>query len=89
MHVAVGDFDAILDAAHGVADLEAQVPERVKDAVNEFGEVGQGFAAGDDLPVLQEHEVNVAVRVELGAAKAADGDERQFRKLFLRLGRQT
>ncbi len=42
-----------------------------------------------DLAVVQKHEVNVAVRIQFRAAVTADGDERERRKLLLRLRRQT
>ena len=62
LHVAVGDLDAVLDAADRVADLEADVPQRVERAVNDAGQMRQRAGAGGDLPAVQEHEVNVAVR---------------------------
>ncbi len=42
-----------------------------------------------DLAVVQKHEINVAVRIQLRAAITADGDERERRKFLLRLRRQT
>ena len=72
LHVAVGDLHAIVDGAHGVADFEAEVPKRIQHAVDHFGEMRQRLGPGHDLAVVQEHEINVAVRIQLGAAVAAD-----------------
>ena len=88
LHVGVGDLDAILDAPHRVADLQAGVPQRIQHTVNQFGQMRQRFARRD-LAVVQKHEVNVAVRIQFRAAVTADGDERERRKLLLRLRRQT
>ena len=82
LHVAVGDLHAVLDAADRVADLQADVPQRVEEAVDDAGQVRQRAGAGGDLPAVQEHEVNVAVRIQLRAAVAADGHQRQLRKLL-------
>ncbi len=54
----------------------------IEQAVNDAGQVRQRANAGGDLPVVQEHEVNVAVRVKLGPAIPADGHQRQLRKLL-------
>src|SRR6185295_3400039 len=67
---------------------QSQVPERVKDAVDELGQVGQRLVGGD-LPVVQEHEIDVTVRVQLGAAITADGDQGERREFLLRLVRQA
>ena len=68
-----------------MADLQADVPQRIEQAVNDAGQVRQRAAAGGHLPVVQEHEVDVAVRIELRPAVAADGHQRQLRKLLPRL----
>ena len=88
LHVGVGDVDAIVNAPHRVADLQAGVPQRIQHSVNQLGQMRQRFARRD-LAVVQKHEVNVAVRVQFRAAVTADGDERERRKLLLRLRRQT
>ncbi len=49
LHVAVGDLDAVLDAAHRVADLQADVPQRIEHAVNDAGQVRQRPVAAGDL----------------------------------------
>ena len=49
LHVAVGDLDAVLDAAHRVADLQADVPQRVEHAVNDARQMRQRAAAGRHL----------------------------------------
>ena len=82
LHVAVGDLHAVLDAADRVADLEADVPQRVERAVNDAGQMRQRAGAGGDLPAVEEHEVNVAVRIEFRPAVTADGHQRQRRKLL-------
>ena len=86
LHVAVGDLDAVVDAPDGMAHLEADVPERVENAVDDLGEMRQRLAAGHHLAVVQEHEIDVAVRIQFGAAVAADGDEGERREFLLRLG---
>ena len=88
LHVGVGDIDAIVNAPHRVADLQADVPQRIQHAVNQLGQMRQRFACRD-LAVVQKHEVNVAVRVQFRPAVTADGDERERRKFLLRLRRQT
>ena len=45
----------------------------------------QRAGPGGDLPIVQEHEINVAVRVEFRPPITANGHQRQLRKFFLRL----
>ena len=85
LHVGVGHLDAILEAAHRVADLQPDVPKRIQNAVNDLGQMRQRPAPGRNLPVVQEHEINVAVRIQLRAPVAADGHQRQRRKFLSRL----
>ena len=82
LHVAVGNLHAVLDAADRMADLQADVPQRVKEAVDDAGQMRQWAGAGGHLPAVQEHEVNVAVRIQLRAAIPADGHQRQLRELL-------
>jgi len=90
LHVVAGGLDAILDAADGMPDLETEVPERVEDAIHEPGQEGERFVAGDDLAVVEEHEIDVAVGIEFGAAITADGDEGDGGGiLFLAAGREV
>src|SRR6266581_3939303 len=49
----------------------------------------QRLAPSYDLPVVQEHEINVAVRVEFRPAITANRHQRQLRELLLRLLRQA
>ena len=88
LHVRVRHVHAIVDAPHRVSDLQADVPQRIQHAVNQPGQIRQRFARRD-LAVVQKHEVNVAVRVQLAAAVTADGHQRQRRKFLLRLRRQA
>ena len=84
LHVGVGHLHAIVNAAHRVADLQADVPQRIQHAVNQLGQIGQRLARRD-LAVVQKHEINVAVRIQFRAAITADGHQRQRRKFLLRL----
>ena len=88
LHVGVRHVHAIVNAPHRVSDLQANVPQRIQHAVNQPGQIWQRFARRN-LAVVQEHEVNVAVRVQLAAAVTADRDQRQRRKFLLRLRRQA
>ncbi len=88
LHVGVGHLHAIVQAADRIADLQADVPKRVEHTVNQLGQVGEWFARRD-LAFVQKHEVNVAVRIQFRAAIAADGHQRQWRKLLLRPGRKA
>src|SRR6266851_9823544 len=49
----------------------------------------QRLASSHDLPVVQEHEINVAVRVEFRPAITANRHQRQLRELLLLLLRQA
>ena len=62
-----------------MADLEAHVPERIEEAVHQRGQGGTGLAVDNAFAVVQEHDVNIAVGIQLGAAIAADGDKGQDR----------
>ena len=80
---------AIVNAAHRVADLQADVPQRIQHAVNQLGQMRQRLGSGHDLAVVQKHEVNVAVRIQFRAAVTADGHQREGRKFLLRLRGQA
>ena len=88
LHVRVGDFHAVVNAADRMADLQPDVPQRIQHAVNQLGQIRQRLVRRD-LAVVQKHEVNVAVRIQLRAAVTADGHQRQRRKFLLRLRRQA
>jgi len=87
LHVGVGHLDAVIQVADGVADLQADVPERIQHAVDQPGQVRQGLA-GHDLVLMQEHEINVAVRVQFRPAITADGHEGDRGEFLLRLKRK-
>ena len=74
LHIRVGRLDAIVQIAHGITNLQADVPKRIQDAVNQPRESRQRLGSGN-LTFMQEHEINVAVWIQLGAAEAADGYE--------------
>ncbi len=84
LHVRVRHLHAIVNAPHRVADFQADIPERIQNAVNQFGQMRQRLVRRD-LAVVQKHEVNVAVRIQFRAAVTADGHERERRKFLLRL----
>ena len=83
LHVRVRHLHAIVQVAHGVADFQADVPQRIQHAVNQLRQKRLRFAGGD-LPFVQKHEINVAVRIQLRAAEAADGHQRDRWKFLLR-----
>ena len=85
LHVLVRDLNAFADRAHGMADFETKVPQRVQNAVHDLREMRQRLAEGDDLAGVQEHDIDVTVRIQFGAAVTAKGNQRQRRKLLLRL----
>ena len=88
LHVRVRHIHAIVNAPHRVSDLQADVPQRIQHAVNQPGQIRQRFARRN-LAVVQKHEVNVAVRVQLAAAVTANRHQRQRRKFLLRPRRQA
>ena len=49
-----GALDAILDVAHRMPNFQPQVPERIKNAINYFGEMRQRSSPGD---VEREHDL--------------------------------
>ncbi|MCD6052262.1 MAG: hypothetical protein K0Q55_3680 [Verrucomicrobia bacterium] len=65
LHVAVGDLHAIIQAAHRGTDLEADVVERVEQAAaaGEGFEERMRFVPGHHATVMQEHDIDIAVRV--------------------------
>ena len=79
LHVVVGDVDRILNVAHRVADLQAEVVQCIDQAAGagEFLEQRMRENAGDarHRAAVQQHDVDVTVRVEFRAPVAADGDE--------------
>ena len=92
LHVAVGHLHGVVHRSDRVPDLQADIPQRIEHAVNDPGQMRQGPAAAI-CRVVQEHEIDVAVRIEFAPAVAADGHQRQGRKLVLdparNLGRRS
>ena len=80
LHVAIGNFDAIVHRPHRMADLQADVPQRVKHTVGERRQKRVRFAARrrDRVAVVQEHDLNVALRIQLAATVAADAHHREL-----------
>ena len=79
--VAGGLGENLVEGAGGMADLQAQVPERIQDAVGKvFLEPGQpgGLGRGG----VEEHHVDVAQRIQLAAAVAAQRDQADGRGRF-------
>ena len=58
------------------------------DAVQHFFQNRQRFRVTGHLTFVQEQQVNVAVRIQFAAAVAAEGHDRDGRKLLARLGRE-
>ena len=67
VEVVGGEAQGLLDRAHGVAELQVLVPDRVPDALGEALDLDPG--------VVEEVDVDVAARGQLGAPVAAHGDE--------------
>ncbi len=59
--------ERIADRADAVTQMQLLFPHRVPEALGEFGDV--------DAPIVDEHDVDIALRAELRASVAADGDE--------------
>lgn len=68
-----------------MAHFQSDVPKGIEHAVNEPGQVWER-PARRDLAVVQEHKIDIAERIEFGAAITADGDEGKRWKFLLRLG---
>ena len=67
LDVVVGDGERLGQGAHRVVESEAGVPDRVPD--------GRGDPVDAGHPVVQQHQVEVAVRGTVAASEAADRDE--------------
>jgi hypothetical protein len=64
----------LVERARGVADLQPQVPERVKDFIGHvLLELRQILALGGGR--VEEHHVDVAEWIEFAAAVAAERDQ--------------
>ncbi len=63
---------AVVDRAHAVPDLEADVPEEGEEALDAV------VPARDAALRQQDHDVDVRAGMQLAAAVATDGDERHF-----------
>ena len=81
MHILVGDFYAIIQIAHGITDLQPDVPQRIQHAINQLRKKRLRLGSVH-LTIVQKHEINVAVRIQFRAAKTADGYQRNLRKFF-------
>src|SRR5581483_11008414 len=69
-HVALGQAHAVGDAPGGVADLKAGVPQGVEQLL------GDRFDKRRNLPDVEKQQIDVRLRIELAAAVAALGDQR-------------
>ena len=81
-HVVVGDVDRVLNVAHRVADLHPEVVKRVDQAAG-AGELFKEWMAVDarqrrHRAVVQQHDVDVAVRAEFRAPVAPDRNKRHL-----------
>ena len=85
MHVLVRDLDALADRTDRMPDLESEIPERIEDAVHNLGEVWQCLAESHYLARVEEHDIDVAVRIQFGAAVSAQSDQGQRGEFLLRL----
>src|SRR3954471_6557153 len=88
LHILVRDLDGLIDGPNGVANLETEVPEWIKETVHQFRKPRQWFAPGNNLAGVQEHEIDVAEGIQFTAPITAQRHKSQRRKFFLRLGRQ-
>ena len=73
-------LDALGDRAHGVADLETEVPQQVEDLVDDRLDVLRKLVGG---PWHQEQKVDVRAGVERAPAVAAGRHQRQHRRRLL------
>ncbi len=71
-HVGGSLADALLDGARGVADLEADIPERVEQILHHLLRIGRGLVG------VEKQQVDVGERRQLAASVAADRDHRQM-----------
>ena len=58
-----------------MADLDAQVPQRVQQAIDQRTQGGTRLARHHHVAFMQKHDVDVAVRIQFGPAVPADGDQ--------------
>ena len=76
LHITIGLSDRFLDRACGMSNLEAAVPEQVKDLLHHFLKIRRNFLCS--LPV-QKHDVDVAKWIELATAISAQANQCQRR----------
>ena len=69
-HVGAGEAHAFVDAARGMADGEAEIPEQIED------ELDDALAPGRLLVGKQEEQIDIGARRQRAAAIAADGHHR-------------
>src|SRR5437763_7112785 len=65
-----------------MADFEAKVPEWIEDAIHDLGKRRERFASRHHLPLMEKHEIDVALRVQLRAAETSQCDQGQRRKFL-------
>ena len=75
LHVAVGHLDAFGGCPKGVADLQAQVPQRVQQRTRPVGQQFFGRAPGGHA-FLKKQEIHVGLRTLFRSSVAAEGDQR-------------
>src|SRR5205814_9591297 len=71
-HVLVRLIDRFINRAGGVADLETDIPEQVKDLFDHLGRVRRNLSA---IFLVEKHDVDVAEWVELAASVTAECEE--------------
>ena len=71
-HVGLGLADAVVERARGMADLQAEIPQRVEHVLDHL------LAARRLLVGQHEQEIDIRFRRELAAAIAAIGDDRHL-----------
>jgi hypothetical protein len=57
-----------------MADFETEIPQRIEECIGQRSELGGGFSPGD-LILVEEHDIDVAKRIQFRPAVAANRDE--------------
>ena len=76
-HVLVSQLDCFADRTSRVADLEADVPEKIEDLLDDLRGVGGNAST---LFLMEEHDVDVAEWIQLAPSVAAERDNRERRR---------
>ena len=84
LHVAVRDLDAIRDAAHRLPHLQPDVPQWIEQSIDDGAQGGVGPSVRDQITRVEEHEVDVAVGIQLPPPIAAGGDQGDGGQVLLR-----